>query len=226
VIASNAAIVPQDGHCHVRSAHAVWPIDQLQGKMSSMEEEAPSWLTRIVDLTPGYECEAVGEFSCRLLRLAHTRMPDRLRRRVDPEDIVQSVFLSFFRRHTDGQFDFQSANDVWRLLAAMTYRKLANSIKHHGRQQRDVGRETAADLTDATARISNAEADPQHVAVMFETLEEILNQLPEERREILLLRLEEFSTEEIAAQLEISVRTVNRIISRTRDIAEQILNES
>jgi RNA polymerase sigma-70 factor (ECF subfamily) len=41
----------------------------------------------------------------RLLALARSRLEEAVRRKEDPEDVLQSVFKSFFTRHQDGQFD-------------------------------------------------------------------------------------------------------------------------
>ena len=56
------------------------------------QTEESVWLDNIIHRRNGYEAAAVDEFADRLLRLARSRLPGRLQQRVDPEDIVQSVF--------------------------------------------------------------------------------------------------------------------------------------
>ena len=73
-----------------------------------------------------------------LLGMAHAQLPERLRKRFDPEDVVQSVYRSFFRRLQEGEFTFDDSHDVWRLLATMTYCKARNLVKFHQRHRRDV----------------------------------------------------------------------------------------
>ncbi len=183
-----------------------------------------SWLKRVVEGEAGFESQAVSRFSDRLLRLASARMSPRLSRRLDAEDIVQSVFESFFRRHREQQFDFSTANDVWRLLAAMTYRKTMQAARHHTRQQRDINREKA----DVPSHGPDAQAPPSDaptasaVAMMQELLDEILTKLPETHHEMLLLRLEQYSIDEIADKVQVSTRTVNRTLALVRQIAEDI----
>src|SRR4029079_10554541 len=53
----------------------------------------------------GAAAEVFRRFAGRLIALAHTELDARLRRKVDPEDIVQSVYRSFFTRHRAGHFD-------------------------------------------------------------------------------------------------------------------------
>lgn len=67
------------------------------------------WLERVIGSEPGFEGELVDRYTRRLLELARRQLPERVRRRVDPEDVVQSVYRSFFRRLNDGQFNFGSS---------------------------------------------------------------------------------------------------------------------
>jgi DNA-directed RNA polymerase specialized sigma24 family protein len=43
--------------------------------------------------------ENFDRFARRLIGLARTRLDRRIRQKIDPEDVVQSVFRSFFTRH-------------------------------------------------------------------------------------------------------------------------------
>lgn len=188
------------------------------------EEQESSWLQRVVDGQEGFETLAVERFSERLLKLAAAKMSPRLARRLDAEDIVQSVFQSFFRRHQEQRFDFQSANDVWRLLAAMTYRKTMQAARHHTRQQRDINREkpdVRVHSSESQTPISDSPTGSA-VAMMQELLEQLLSKLPETHHEILLLRLEQHSIEEIAAKVQVSTRTVNRTLALARKVAEEM----
>ena len=49
----------------------------------------------------------------------------RLRAKVDPEDVLQSVCESFFRRHAEGEFSLKDWDSLWALLAVITLRKCA-----------------------------------------------------------------------------------------------------
>lgn len=172
----------------------------------------------------GFETEAVAKFSQRLLRLANTRMSPKLAQRLDAEDIVQSVFKSFFRRHQDHEFEFQHANDIWKLLAAITYRKTMQAARFHQRKQRDFRRENHQDpkgsVPDSPAVDSPTASS---LAMMQDLLEHILSRLPESHHQIFLLRLEHFSIDEIAQQARVSSRTVNRTLAQVKLIAEQAL---
>jgi hypothetical protein len=45
-------------------------------------------------------------FAHRLVALAGARLGENLRRKLDPEDVLQSVFRSCFSRHGGGEFSF------------------------------------------------------------------------------------------------------------------------
>ena len=44
-------------------------------------------------------------FASRLIGLARIHLDRRIRQKVDPEDVLQSVYRSFFRRQAEGEFD-------------------------------------------------------------------------------------------------------------------------
>jgi RNA polymerase sigma-70 factor (ECF subfamily) len=48
--------------------------------------------------------EIFDRYACRLVGLAADRLPRALQAKLDPEDVVQSVFRSFFRRQQAGSY--------------------------------------------------------------------------------------------------------------------------
>jgi RNA polymerase sigma-70 factor (ECF subfamily) len=182
-----------------------------------------SWLGRVLEGSPGFERELVDRYTTRLVALAGCQLPERIRRRVDPEDVVQSVYRSFFRRLKDGQFAFDDSQDLWRLLAAMTFRKACNARKFHLRDRRDARRDfslTPPKGTDAPAW-EEALATPQEedIGLLYECLEKLLEDLPENYRTIVVRRLEGDSIDEIAKQVQRSRRTVLRVLAHITETA-------
>ncbi len=186
--------------------------------------ETSTWLEDVMGCREGYETQAVEQFSDRLLRLAASRLPTSLNSRMDPEDIVQSVFRSFFSRHEQGKFQFQQLPELWRILAAITYHKVQHAIRHHRQQQRDARRELSGE-----SHVNELEATSptaSSILLMMETFDRILAQLPKTHQEVVRLRLEGFSIEEIAQQLELSTRTVDRGLALARKIAGELMEDS
>ena len=64
-------------------------------------------------------------YLARLLQLVRQRLAGKLQRRVDPEDIVQSAYRTFFAHANQGDYVLQRGGDLWRLLAAIAINKLA-----------------------------------------------------------------------------------------------------
>lgn len=196
--------------------------------MLMMDETAVStWLSDVLARRPGSEAELVEHYARRLLGLARAQLPQRLRGRCDPEDVVQSVYRSFFRRLQGGEFAFDDSYDVWRLLATMTYCKARNLVKFHQRHRRDVRREAPVELdADHAIWARDAECTPgdNDVAVLLECLELLLEKLPENHRQIVLRRLEGDSIEIIASKVQRSRRTVIRVLAHVQELGARSLD--
>src|SRR6266480_1013942 len=78
----------------------------------------------------------------RLLPLARRRISQRLASRVDAEDIVQSVFRTFFARLKDDKFEIANQDDLLRLLVRITVHKTLRQIAHHKAAKRYPSQET------------------------------------------------------------------------------------
>jgi RNA polymerase sigma factor (sigma-70 family) len=177
-------------------------------------------IDHLVQGLPASEQLVVERYTQKLLQVVRRKLPERLRGRVDPEDIVQSVYRSFFTRLRQAEFAFAESHDIWRLLIVMTLHKVNNSIKHHLRDRRDVRREAAAsDSVLARALPREVEPGPEDLAIMCDLLEQLLADLPPSYQEIVTRRLRGESLDEIAAQGGVSKRTVQRVLSNVHSSA-------
>src|SRR5947209_7593925 len=77
----------------------------------------------------------------RLVALARSRLSGRLARHVDPEDVVQSAYRSFFIGARDGRYALERSGDLWRLLVAITMHKLHHQVERYTAVKRTVARE-------------------------------------------------------------------------------------
>lgn len=158
----------------------------------------------------------------RLLPLARRRISQRLTSRVDPEDIVQSVFRTFFARLKEDKFEIGGQDDLFRLLVRITVHKTLRQIAHHKAAKRDPSQE--AGHTDSAQeqmlQLLTHEPTPEATVTFLDQLEHFMGMLPEQDRQILALRMEGFSTEEIAQKIGSYDRKVRRVLERIRDIAE------
>ena len=163
--------------------------------------------------------EILDRFTHRLVGLARRRL-DPIRRKVDPEDVLQSVYRSFFLRNAKGQFDFSNWNDVWNMLVCLTLRKCGHRIEYFHAAVRDVRRETMPRPdADSSAEFEALARDPTpaEAAALTETVDELMRQLPDERqRQMLALRLQGYKLAEISGEVGRSEQTVIRVLERVR----------
>jgi RNA polymerase sigma-70 factor (ECF subfamily) len=159
-----------------------------------------------------------GRFAGRLIALARSRLDARLRQKVDAEDVVQSVFKSFFRRQADEQFDVGGWDSLWSLLTVLTVRKCANQAQHYRRHGRDLGREVPAADFETLAR----DPTPDEAVVLAETLEQVMRGLTEREREMVALSLQGKSIPEVSAAVGRAERTVRRVLDQVRHRLERM----
>lgn len=173
---------------------------------------------------PDAACELFTRFATRLVALARSRLDTRLRQKVDPEDVVQSVYKSFFLRAAGGQFNFETWNSLWTILAFITLRKCGHRVEYFRAACRDVRREQApaANSDDSIASFEAIAREPQptEAAELTETLERVMQQLDDRERLMLTLRLQGYSTAEIAPQVQRTDRTVRLVLERIRKLLE------
>ena len=159
-------------------------------------------------------------FAHRLLGLAATRLAVLLRPKMDPEDVVQSVFRSFFARQSQGQFELHGWDEVWHVLLTITLRKCCNWAEHFHAACRDVRREVPlwadAEVGDPGWEALARDPGPAEAAELVETIEELLRRFDEREQSIVRLGLQGYPVVEISAQVGCSERKVYRVLQRVR----------
>jgi RNA polymerase sigma factor (sigma-70 family) len=163
----------------------------------------------------------------RLIRLAQSRLSAKLQRRVDPEDVVQSVYRSFFSHAQDGRYQLQESGDLWRLLAAITVNKVRNQARHGTARKRAVSAEESAaghgSMMGIAPEAVCKEPSPEELVVLLEEIESEMSDLSQLKRQIVELRLQGHSNEEIAQQAHCTERTVQRTLKQLKERLEQSL---
>jgi RNA polymerase sigma-70 factor (ECF subfamily) len=154
-------------------------------------------------------------FAERLTALARVRLGERLQAKVDPDDVLQSAYRTFFRRHAAGEFELEGWDGLWALLTVITIRKCGRWREHFQSAARDVRREVATD-PDVNLHPLSREPAADEVAVLAETVEELLRGLRSRDRDVVGLRLQGFTPAETAAQLRLPQRTVFRVLERLK----------
>ncbi|MFH1921988.1 MAG: sigma-70 family RNA polymerase sigma factor [Planctomycetota bacterium] len=170
--------------------------------------------------------EIFNRFVSRLICLAQTRLDSHLRRKVDPEDVMQSVFRSFFIRQREGRFELEGWDSLWSLLARITLRKCGRRITAFHAQCRDIRREIASTASDeASQRRLEAiarEPTPDEVASLTETMEHLMRGLDERQQQIVVLRFQGHTVPEISREVGRTQRTVHRVLGHVREALKRL----
>lgn len=164
----------------------------------------------------------------RLLMLARSRMSPQLRVRVDEEDVVQSVYRSFFARAREEKFVLERSGDLWRLLAAITLNKVRSQANFHGAAKRNANQEQAppaAGESDLQPLPGDGPA-PDDVLVLQEEVQRIMQLLIPLHRQMIELRLQGDSVEEIATAVDRTEHQVRRVLKRVHDELQSRLSDS
>lgn len=152
-------------------------------------------------------------YADRLHRMVAPRIPRAVAARVDPDDVVQSVFRVFYEGVRDREYNAPAdGGELWGLLAALAASKLRDRVAYHRAARRDAARTAPAADPDRTPAPA---ADPDHVLRLV--VDEYLAALPEPARTVVGLRMAGHTPAEIAADTGRSVRTVERILREARD---------
>ncbi len=127
-------------------------------------------LTELLELHRQGDCEAtrrlVQHYAQRLMRLAHKHLASRVKPRGEAEDVVQSVFKSFFVRDSQGQFQIDSSDDLWKLLVTLTVRKARGIWRKNTAGKRDVNRELPQAESDSTMLLGALSREPSIVEAL------------------------------------------------------------
>jgi RNA polymerase sigma-70 factor (ECF subfamily) len=174
-------------------------------------------MARLRDRDDDAAAALVQRYAARLVALARSRLGQEVRQKVDPEDVLQSVYRSFFVRQQEGQLDPGGWDSLWSMLALITLRKCANQVAHFRAECRDVRREVALGPEAASPDQALAgDPSPSEAVALAETVEEVLRGLDGRDREIVTLHLQGYSIPEISARVEWAERTVHRVLERVR----------
>lgn len=163
-------------------------------------------------------------YAKRLQQLANQQTATDLAARTDADDIVQSVFRTFFRRASQGQYDAPEGDDLWRLLLVIALNKVRKAGLRHRAKKRDVAATQRLRNADSTLESDNG-PNAEALTQLRMTIEELTESLPEAQRQIVEMRIEGFEVAEIARCSQRSKRSVERILQTFRKELAAIISE-
>lgn len=162
--------------------------------------------------------EIYERYAQRLLRLANKNSSEQLAVRVAPEDIVQSVFRTFFRRATEGHYELPDGDELWKLFLVISLNKMRKKAVFHSAAKRDMSRTQSL----GNSQLSGPET-PSDVLRM--TVDEMISTLPAEQQGIIRDRIQGYEITEIADRNSVSRRTTERVLQTFRSRLLEELSE-
>lgn len=160
-------------------------------------------------------------YAQRLHGLATAQTGQDLKSRIDPEEIVQSVFRTFFRRAKDGHYDVPDGEELWKLFLVIGLHKIRDAAAFHRALKRSAGRTESLSVPEASAE--PASPDEMAETTLRLVIDELMLNLTESQKQIVMLRLDGLQVDEIAERTERSRRTVERTLQKFRELLEQQL---
>jgi RNA polymerase sigma-70 factor (ECF subfamily) len=162
-------------------------------------------------------------YADRLERLARSETGRDLGTRLDAEDVVQSVFRTFFRRAAAGQYELPAGEELWRLILVIALNKIRQLGIHHRAAKRDATRTKSVERWEGVATAATKENDETARATLAMVIDELLSQIPAAHRAMIELRIEGHEVAEIAARTERSQRSVERILQNFRQQLSKLI---
>ncbi len=150
----------------------------------------------------------VSRFEHRLLGFASRQIGTSAR--IDPQDVVGSTWGSFFDGVRRNQIQAPESDDLWPILVTILARKI------HAQRQRDLSQRR--DIRRETGNSFDIPMNPApEISSEIAWLQTRLTSLSEREWETIQLLLEGHTQGEIAQQLDISERTIYRLLQRLRE---------
>ena len=151
----------------------------------------------------------------RIRVLVRNNMSRGLAGRLEVEDIVQSVFRRFFDAAGRGLYQIPSGEELGNLLVAITLNRVRSEEQFQRAAKRDLRQTVGGDVLEGLTD-PNGGTDSRLEAFLEVTVAELIEQLPEQHRELVRLRMEGYEVAEIATRIGRSKRTVERMLQETR----------
>lgn len=136
----------------------------------------------------------------------------------DEDDVALDAFTAFLKRTAEGAYPaLQTRDDLWRVLVRVTYTYAWKQIRFFRRLKRSGDLQTLSE-DFVLSSLASQDPPPDVVVGLSETLNQLLGGLPDkEIRTIAIRRLEGCTNEEIAAELNRSLTTIERRMRLIRE---------
>jgi DNA-directed RNA polymerase specialized sigma24 family protein len=174
------------------------------------EGSVTDWVGRLRDGDSAAAGKLWEAYYARMVALAKRKLTGAAVRGGDEEDVALSAFKSFCLAAAGGRFPAVIDRDnLWALLFALTSRKAVDLVRHERRKKRSAS-DTGRDLVHPD-EVAARGLPPDFAAQLSDELRRLLDALGDDTlRSVAVMKIEGFTSAEIAAKLGCAERTVRR----------------
>lgn len=164
-------------------------------------------------------------YARRLEALARAQSGAALAARLDPEDIVQSVFRTFFRRASAGQYEIPAGEELWKLFLVISLNKIRALGAFHRAAKRDAGATCSASQAEGVLDAAQQD-DEAPLRLLRMVVDDLLAELPEAHRKMVEMRIAGHEVNEISTETGRAKRSVERVLQQFRQRLGALIDES
>lgn len=197
--------------------------------------DVTQWLNQARDADQAAFHQLWDRYFTVLSGFARNRIAKGNRREYDEEDAALSAFNSFFRGIKEDRFPIlDDRDDLWKVLVTIATRKIrARRRKQSARKRSEVGTVGESDLSggdgDEAVRLDQVFAErptEEYLATMRLDLDTLLGKNDDPViGQMIVMKLEGFTNEEIAKELSCSTRHVERKMADARQVLASLAEE-
>jgi RNA polymerase sigma factor (sigma-70 family) len=190
--------------------------------MNAAEDSVLRWLGRLQSGEQSAARELWVQYFGAMVELARNKLRGVAARAADEEDVALSAFKSFCRAVEGGRYPNLTDRDgLWAVLVTITVRKAVDLKRYEYRQKRQPPARADARDEPALEDVIGREPDPEFAARIAEEFQRLLGLLTDPTlRTIALRKMEGFTNAEVAAELGVVPRTVERKLNLIRRLWE------
>jgi RNA polymerase sigma-70 factor (ECF subfamily) len=163
-------------------------------------------------------------YAGRLQRLVRAHCSPALARRVDVDDIVQSVFSRFFLGVRQGRFVVPPGEELWQILLVIALNQIRAHGNYHRAAKRDIRQTVGAEELENNGR-HGLKRDETSMVFLRLVIDETLERFPPPQQKMIVLRIEGYEVAEIAERTQSAKRSVERVLHDFRQQLDQVLHQ-
>jgi RNA polymerase sigma-70 factor (ECF subfamily) len=195
--------------------------NSLVRESGGAESSDHSLLNRVLAGSQDAATQIYLRYAQRLHALAKAQCSTELARQVDTEDIVQSIFGSFFRGASQGYYEVPAGEELWKLFLVIALNKIRAKGNYFRAAKRDMRLTVHGKQIQHESTVGGK--NDEDLVFLQMAVTEALDGLPPHFKQMVTLRIEGYEVAEIAQKTGRSHRTVERILQQARQRLTELL---